>query len=134
MLHLCGIRNCRLCPFPREKAYDSERSEKKETIVAIAAGNDNFSTLVAAVQAAGLVDVLNGEGPFTVFAPTDAEIGIVFFCLPHPLIQGGFLEACRPIMTFGRKSRFPNKKHITRSIYMVYTIFGIILRTNYSRE
>ena len=37
---------------------------------AIAAGD--FTTLVAAVQAAGLVDALKGEGPFTVFAPTDA--------------------------------------------------------------
>lgn len=37
---------------------------------AIAAGQ--FNTLVAAVQAAGLVDTLKGEGPFTVFAPTDA--------------------------------------------------------------
>jgi uncharacterized surface protein with fasciclin (FAS1) repeats len=36
---------------------------------AVAAGQ--FSTLVAAVQAAGLVDTLKGEGPFTVFAPTD---------------------------------------------------------------
>lgn len=44
----------------------------KQTIVEIAAGNDDFSTLVAAVKAAGLVDVLSGEGPFTVFAPTNA--------------------------------------------------------------
>lgn len=44
----------------------------KPTIVEIAAGNDDFSTLVAAVKAAGLVDVLSGEGPFTVFAPTNA--------------------------------------------------------------
>ena len=36
---------------------------------AIAAGN--FKTLVAAIQAAGLVDTLKGKGPFTVFAPTD---------------------------------------------------------------
>jgi uncharacterized surface protein with fasciclin (FAS1) repeats len=41
------------------------------TIVAAAAANSNFSTLVAAVQAAGLVDTLNGDGPFTVFAPTN---------------------------------------------------------------
>ena len=40
-------------------------------IVEIAASNSDFSTLVAAVQAAGLVDVLKGEGPFTVFAPTN---------------------------------------------------------------
>lgn len=42
-----------------------------KTIVEIAAGDDNFSTLVAAVKAAGLVDTLSGEGPFTVFAPTN---------------------------------------------------------------
>lgn len=41
-------------------------------IVDIAAGNPDFSTLVAAVQAAGLVDTLRGPGPFTVFAPTNA--------------------------------------------------------------
>jgi len=41
-------------------------------IVDIAASNGNFNTLVAAVTAAGLVDTLKGDGPFTVFAPTDA--------------------------------------------------------------
>ncbi len=42
-----------------------------KTIVDIAAANPDFETLVAAVTAAGLVDTLSGEGPFTVFAPTD---------------------------------------------------------------
>ena len=41
------------------------------TIVDVAVGNPDFSTLVAAVTEAGLVDTLNGEGPFTVFAPTN---------------------------------------------------------------
>lgn len=40
-------------------------------IVGVAAGDDNFTTLVAAVQAAGLVETLSSEGPFTVFAPTN---------------------------------------------------------------
>ncbi len=40
-------------------------------IVDIAVSNDNFKTLVAAVRAANLVDVLKSPGPFTVFAPTD---------------------------------------------------------------
>lgn len=40
-------------------------------IVDIAAGNPDFSTLVAAVSAAGLVDTLKSDGPFTVFAPTN---------------------------------------------------------------
>ncbi|MGP1387154.1 MAG: fasciclin domain-containing protein [Thainema sp.] len=41
------------------------------TIVDVAAGSDSFDTLVQAVQAAGLADTLSGEGPYTVFAPTD---------------------------------------------------------------
>lgn len=43
-----------------------------QTIVANASKASNLSTLVAAVQAAGLVDTLNGAGPFTVFAPDNA--------------------------------------------------------------
>ncbi len=42
-----------------------------KNIVEIAASNPQFSTLVAAVKAAGLVDTLSGEGPYTVLAPTD---------------------------------------------------------------
>ena len=43
-----------------------------QTIAAIAAGNPNFSTLVAALARAGLVDTFNGQQVFTVFAPTNA--------------------------------------------------------------
>ena len=43
-----------------------------DDIVDIASSNPDFSTLVAAVSAAGLVDTLKGPGPFTVFAPTNA--------------------------------------------------------------
>ncbi len=43
-----------------------------KTIVANAANSKDHKTLVAAVQAAGLVETLQGPGPFTVFAPTDA--------------------------------------------------------------
>lgn len=42
-----------------------------QTIVEIAAANPDFSTLVAAVQAAGLAETLSGTGPYTVFAPTN---------------------------------------------------------------
>jgi uncharacterized surface protein with fasciclin (FAS1) repeats len=47
------------------------RGVETPTIVGVAAGNENFSTLVAAVKAADLVGTLNSEGPFTVFAPTN---------------------------------------------------------------
>jgi uncharacterized surface protein with fasciclin (FAS1) repeats len=49
---------------------------------AVAAGS--FSTLVAAVEAAGLVETLKGEGPFTVFAPTDEA----FAALPEGTVEG----------------------------------------------
>jgi uncharacterized surface protein with fasciclin (FAS1) repeats len=52
-------------------------------IVDIAVSNDNFKTLVAAVQAAGLVDALKSPGPFTVFAPTDTA----FANLPPGTVQ-----------------------------------------------
>ncbi len=48
-----------------------EAVEQTPNIVGVAAGNDAFSTLVAAVKAAGLVETLSGTGPFTVFAPTN---------------------------------------------------------------
>ncbi len=54
------------------------------TIIDAAIADGRFTTLVAAVEAAGLVDALNAEGPFTVFAPTDAA----FAALP-----AGTLEA-----------------------------------------
>ncbi|MCV3739383.1 fasciclin domain-containing protein [Rhizobium sp. TRM96647] len=46
--------------------------DAKQDIVDTAVAAGDFTTLVAAVQAAGLVDALKGEGPFTVFAPNDA--------------------------------------------------------------
>ena len=52
-------------------------------IVALASGNPDFSTLVAALSAAGLVETLQGEGPFTVFAPTNAA----FDALPEGLLE-----------------------------------------------
>lgn len=55
-------------PAPTEEAM-AEAAMADIVDTAVAAGS--FNTLVAAVQAAGLVDALKGEGPFTVFAPTD---------------------------------------------------------------
>ncbi|MFW5682105.1 MAG: fasciclin domain-containing protein [Phycisphaeraceae bacterium] len=46
--------------------------DKKTTVVDVAASNEQFSTLVTAVKAAGLAETLESEGPFTVFAPTNA--------------------------------------------------------------
>jgi uncharacterized surface protein with fasciclin (FAS1) repeats len=57
-------------PVAAQDGYGAESMSSKNIVeTAVSAGS--FTTLVAAVQAAGLVDALSGEGPFTVFAPTD---------------------------------------------------------------
>lgn len=56
----------------KQTAAPATQSQNAGTIVDVAAANPDFSTLVAALKAAGLVETLNGAGPFTVFAPTNA--------------------------------------------------------------
>jgi len=58
-------------------------SDKNKDIVDTAAAAGSFNTLVAAVQAAGLEETLRGEGPFTVFAPTDEA----FAALPEGTVE-----------------------------------------------
>jgi uncharacterized surface protein with fasciclin (FAS1) repeats len=64
------------CGSAKAHSHDAEptslqASAEPGTIVETAVSAGSFNTLVAAVQAAGLVDVLQGDGPYTVFAPTD---------------------------------------------------------------
>ncbi len=74
-----------------------EEEMMDETVVDIAI-NNGFNTLVAAVQAAGLVDTLSGEGPFTVFAPTDEA----FAALPEGTLDALLAdpEALAEILTY----------------------------------
>ena len=60
----------------------SANAQSKD-IVGLAVGNENLKTLVAAVKAGGLVETLQGNGPFTVFAPTDAA----FAALPAGTLE-----------------------------------------------
>lgn len=71
-----------------ETAAESEAMADEQDIVAIAVADGRFETLVAAVQAAGLVDELQGEGPFTVFAPTDEA----FAALPEGTLESLLAE------------------------------------------
>ena len=58
-----------------DKNKITKTTKEEKTIVGVAAANKNFTTLVAAVKAAGLVDVLSSKGPFTVFAPVNDAFG-----------------------------------------------------------
>lgn len=70
------------------------------TIVDVASSNPDFSTLVAAINAAGLVETLSGEGPFTVFAPTNEA----FAALPAGVLDALLLpenkDALVKILTY----------------------------------
>jgi len=67
-----------------------------KTIADIAAGDERFSTLVGALVSAGLVDALKGEGPFTVFAPTDDA----FAALPAGTLEGLTPEQLKNILLY----------------------------------
>lgn len=56
---------------PGPLSHPGDVDEPTMNIVELAASAGSFNTLVAAVKAAGLVETLSGDGPFTVFAPTD---------------------------------------------------------------
>ncbi len=69
-------------------------------IVSVASAAGSFSTLAAALEAAGLIETLQGEGPFTVFAPTDEA----FAALPDGLLDALLLpenvEVLKSILLF----------------------------------
>jgi uncharacterized surface protein with fasciclin (FAS1) repeats len=71
-----------------------------KTVVEVAVGSNDFETLVAAVKAAGLVDTLSGEGPFTVFAPTDEAFGKLPKDTVEELVKPENKEKLTAILTY----------------------------------
>ncbi|HET8525355.1 MAG TPA: fasciclin domain-containing protein [Actinomycetota bacterium] len=71
------------CGGDEEPATDRMDKAAPETITQIVQGNEEFSTLLQAVGSAGLAETLSGDGPFTVFAPTDDA----FAALPEGTLQ-----------------------------------------------
>ncbi len=82
----------------------SLRAEESATctksVVEIAVGNPDFSTLVAAVKAAGLVETLSGKGPFTIFAPTNAAFDKVNKETLASLLKPENKETLKGILTY----------------------------------
>lgn len=90
-------------------AVDStEMTAEAGNIVEVAQGNADFSTLVAAVTAAGLGEALSGEGPLTVFAPTNAA----FEALPEGLLE---------------KLLLPENKDVLAKILTYHVVAGKIM-------
>ena len=89
-------------------AADEQMSTEVGNIVAVAQGNEDFSTLVAAITAAGLGEALSGEGPFTVFAPTNAA----FEALPAGLLE---------------KLLLPENKEVLAQILKYHVVAGKVM-------
>lgn len=70
------------------------------TIVDVAVGNENFSTLVTALKAAELVKALQGDGPFTVFAPTNAAFAKIDSETLNSLLEKKNQKALANILTY----------------------------------
>lgn len=72
----------------------------EKTIVSVASEAGQFKTLVAAVKAAGLVDTLNGAGPFTVFAPTDEAFAKLPAGTVEDLLKPENKEKLKGVLTY----------------------------------
>ena len=101
------------CPKEAKMAATlaATRPVQAGTIVDIAASNPDFSTLVTAVKAAGLVETLSSKGPFTVFAPTNKA----FAALPK-----GTLE----------KLLKPENRNLLRKVLTYHVVPGDLMARN----
>lgn len=84
------------------KTTQTEQAEQKTagTIVVLASNTPQLSTLVAAVKAASLVDTLQGDGPFTVFAPTNAAFEALPAGTLDSLLKPENVETLKSILTY----------------------------------
>lgn len=78
----------------------SQFATAQKTIVDVAVGNEDFSTLVAALKAADLVGALQGDGPFTVFAPNNDAFAKIDDATLSSLLKPESKDALTNILTY----------------------------------
>ena len=108
MLSACGSDGSSEDTVVEETVAEATEMTEAGDIVAVASSTDGFSTLVAALTAGGLVETLQGAGPFTVFAPTDAA----FAALPAGLLD---------------KLLLPENKDVLVSILTYHVVPGMVM-------
>lgn len=108
MLSACGSDGASNDTVADTMAEEASAMTEAGDIVAVASTTEGFGTLVAALTAAGLVETLQGAGPFTVFAPTDAA----FAALPAGLLD---------------KLLLPENKDVLVSILTYHVVPGMVM-------
>lgn len=88
----CGNHGAKVTP--------AAANQPGRTVVELAVGSPDFSTLVTAVQAAGLVETLSRKGPFTVFAPTNAAFGKLPAGTVETLVQPANKGTLTSVLTY----------------------------------
>ena len=94
--------------------------QEPPSIVGIAAGNENFSTLVAAVKAAELVSTLESEGPFTVFAPVNDAFAKLPAGTVESLLKPENKKTLTSILTY----------HVVKGEFKAADVVGAIKKNN----
>lgn len=84
----------------KKTSYKHHKSKKQQDVVDIAAGSDEFSTLVAAVTAADLVNTLKTDGPFTIFAPTNGAFNKIPSATLNSLLEPSNKSTLTKILTY----------------------------------
>lgn len=121
----CGSSKSHKTSWKAQKA-----SWHSQDIVDIAASDDNFSTLVVAVKTAGLVETLKSDGPFTVFAPTNAAFAKLPDGTVESLLKPESKKALTKILTYHVIAGKFNAKDVIAAInssdgsYTVETVSG----------
>ena len=110
----------------------------RPTVVEAAMGSQDHQTLVAAVKAAGLIDTLNGPGPFTIFAPTDAAFAKLPAGTVDTLLQPANRGKLRTVLTYHVVPGKVTSKELVRMIRAgggeatLTTVQGGVLRARLS--
>lgn len=104
--------------------FVSQSISAQKTIVDVAVGNDDFSTLVAALKAADLVGALQSDGPFTVFAPTNASFDKIDANTLNSLLEPANKKALSNILTY----------HVVSGKLMAKDVAGALKKGNGKAE
>ena len=97
------------------------------TVMDKAAADGNFSTLIAAVEAAGLQEVLTGHGPFTIFAPTNAAFAALPEGTVESLLMPENIDQLKAILTYHVLPKSVMSSHIRNGDNYVRTVGGSTL-------
>jgi uncharacterized surface protein with fasciclin (FAS1) repeats len=89
-----------VAPAQAQMSDSYGRAMPQDDIVDVAVKAGSFNTLVAAVKAAGLVETLKGDGPFTVFAPTDEAFAALPAGTVESLLEPGNRDKLVAVLTY----------------------------------